>query len=166
MMRLKNRLRSRKGITLMETIVAAGVLAVLALMLNTGLMMAQNSYYRSVGESESQMLLSMLSDLLAQELRYARDVVTEEDGTLRRYTSANYGRNTTLSLDSQGQLRANDRRMLSTGAYGNGAYGIQSYRISYDETTGLFQVELTVSGTHAAEQTTEFSVRCLNAAGT
>jgi len=27
-------------------------------------------------------------------------------------------------------------------------------------------VELTVSGTHAAEQTTEFSVRCLNAAGT
>lgn len=104
-MRLRSRLRSQKGVTLMEMIVAAGVLAVLALMLNTGLMMAQNSYYRSVGESESQMLLSTLSDLIARELRYARDVVTEEDGTLRRYTSANYGRNTTLSLDSQGSSR-------------------------------------------------------------
>ena len=88
MKRLRRKLRARRGLTLVEMVAATAVLALLALMLHTGLLMAQNSYRQVTGESERQLLVSTLSDLLANELRYARDVLT--DGTaLRLYTSVN-----------------------------------------------------------------------------
>ena len=108
---MKSKLKSQKGVTLVEAVAAAGVLAVLALMLHTGLSMAHRSY-----QAESRLLLSTLTDLLTRELRFARDVTLLPDGTLDYYTSISYGRRTVLSLDDQGQLLANGRRMLSTGA--------------------------------------------------
>lgn len=155
------KLAGQQGMTLIEMVAASGVLALLTLMLTTGLFMAQRSYYTGTSQAESQLLLSTLSDLLSNELRYARDVTADGAGTLQRYTSVNYGRNTTLSLNTMGQLEANGRQMLSTGAYGNGALRIDHWRISYDG-AGLFQVTLEVSGTYSGSEETTFSVRCLN----
>ena len=115
MKRLRQKLKSSRGLTLVEMVAAAGVLALLGLMLHTGLIMAQDSYNTMTGEAESQLLLSTLTDLLSNELRYARDVVTGEGGTLQRYTSVNYGRNTTLSLNENGQLEANKQRQMLSG---------------------------------------------------
>lgn len=165
MKRLRQKLKSRRGLTLVEMVAAAGVLALLGLMLNTGLFMAQDSYNKMTGEAESQLLLSTLTDLLSNELRYARDVVTGEGGNLQRYTSVNYGRNITLSLDEEGQLEANSHRMLSSGAYGNGAYRIDHLNITYQENAGLFTVALGVAGSYSITQETTFSVRCLNGTG-
>ena len=164
MKRLRQKLKSGRGLTLVEMVAAAGVLALLGLMLHTGLLMAQNSYHKITGEAESQLLLSTLSDLLSNELRYARDVVTGEDGNLQRYTSVNYGRNTMLTLNENGQLEANDLQMLSGGAYGNGTYRIDTWSIHYDETTQVFTVQLKVTGSDSISNETEFSVRCLNGA--
>lgn len=158
MRKLRCRLRSCRGFTLVETMAAAAVLALLALMLHTGLLMAQRSYVNMTGAAERQLLLSTLGDLLSNELRYARDVVAEPGGRLERYTSVNYGRNTILSL-SDGQLAANGLRMLSTGAYGNGAYTLDTCAITYD--SGTFQVALEVSGWGGSDSA-QFSVRCLN----
>lgn len=161
MKHLRKKLRSRRGMTLMEMVVAAGVLALLGLMLHTGLFLAQNSYYKMTEEAESQLLLSTLSDLLSNELRYARDVVTTDGGTLQCYTSANYGRSTALSVNEQGELEANGRLLLSSGVYGKGEYRIDDWNITYDE-DGCFQVRLQVTGVHAVSNETTFSVRCLN----
>lgn len=161
---LRKKLRSHRGLTLVEMVAATGVLALLGLMLHTGLFMAQNSYAQMTEEAESQLLLSTLSDLLSNELRYARDTVTQNDGTLQRYTSINYGRNTTLSLNEEGQLMANDRLMLSSGVYGNGVYSIEDLTIRYEE-EGLFQVALTVRGIHSTSNEASFFVRCLNRGG-
>ncbi len=161
MKRFWKKLRCRRGVTLVEMAAAAGVLALLGLMLHTGLFMAQESYGTITGEAESQLLLSTLSDLLSNELRYARNVVVGDGRELQRYTSVNYGRNTTLSVNEDGQLEANNRQMLSSGAYGNGTYRIESYTILYDE-TGIFQVTLQVIGKHSISNQTSFSVRCLN----
>lgn len=161
MRRIRKKLRSRCGLTLIEMVAAAGVLALLGMMLHTGLFMAQDSYTKMTQESESQLLLSTLSDLLSNELRYARDVVTTGDGSLQQYTSANYGRETRLELNEEGQLMANNRRMLSTGAYGNGVYRIEAWNITYDG-AGVFHVTLKVTGTHSIANETSFSVRCLN----
>lgn len=160
MKRLLRKIRSRRGVTLVEMVAAAAVLALLALMLHTGLYMAQNSYTKMTEAAESQLLLSTLTDLLSNELRYARDVVTD-DGTLQRYTSLSFGRNTTLALNAQGQLEANQRLMLSAGAYGNGQYRITDWEIAYSG--GVFNVSLSVTGNGDAANTTTFSVRCLNA---
>lgn len=165
MKHLKQKLKNGRGMTLVEMTAAAGVLALLGLMLHTGLMMAQNSYNKMTGEAESQLLTSTLADLLSNELRYARDVETDPDGALERYTSVNYGRNTTLSLDEDRHLEANHRQMLSGGAYGNGAYWIEAFHITYDEGAGLFHVELEVAGRYVGSQKITFSVRCLNGAG-
>lgn len=80
MKRLRQKLKNGRGLTLVEMVAAAAVLALLGLMLHTGLFMAQNSYNKITGEAESQLLLSTLTDLLSNELRYARDVVTGEGG--------------------------------------------------------------------------------------
>lgn len=162
MKRLRQKLKSGRGLTLVEMIAATGVLALLGLMLHTGLFMAQDSYSKMMGEAESQLLLSTLSDLLSNELRYARDVTTGEGGKLQRYTSVNFGRNTTLSLNADGQLEANSRQMLSGGAYGNGSYRIEDWSILYDKAARLFTVHLKVTGPNSISNETAFSVRCLN----
>lgn len=72
MKRLRQKLKNSRGLTLVEMIAAVGVLALLGLMLNTGLSMAQDSYNKMTGEAESQLLLSTLTDLLSNELRYHR----------------------------------------------------------------------------------------------
>ncbi len=156
------KLHSRRGVTLVEMAAAVGVLALLGMMLHTGLFMAQRSYNKMMGESETQLLLSTLSDLLSNELRYARDVVTDHQGNLERYTSINYGRNTTLSFDKTGQLAANNRRMLSSGAYGNGEYAIKTLDITYNSSDQVFQVAVKVAGKYNISNETNFSVRCLN----
>ena len=166
MKRLRQKLRNSRGLTLVEMTAAAAILILLALILHTGLIMAQNSYTKMTSESESQLLLSTLTDLLAHELRYARDVETGADGILSNYTSVNYGRHTTLSLNAETkQLEASGRQMLSSGAYGNGAYQIKTCSITYTEDTGLFYVKLKVAGPSSIANETEFSVRCLNAEG-
>ena len=161
MKRFLKKLRNRQGVTLVEMTVAAGVLALLGLVLHTGLFMAQDSYNKMVEESESRLLLSTLSNLLSDELRYARKVVTNDEGVLQRYTSINHGRNTTLSISQEGQLEANNRRMLSSGAYGNGVYRIEDFIVTYDADS-VFQVTLKVTGDHTISKETSFSVRCLN----
>lgn len=160
MKKLRQKLKSRRGLTLVELAAAAAVLSLLALMLNTGLTMAQNSYNKMTGEAESQLLLSTLTDLISHELRYARDVVTDDGGALKRYTSVSYGRNTTLTINAEGQLEASDRLMLTTGAYGNGAYSIDAWSVVYHG--GVFDVTLGVEGRYGISNETTFSVRCLN----
>ena len=90
---------------------------------------------------------------------------TNPSAQLVRYTSVNYGLNTTISLNEAGQLQTHDRLMLSSGAYGNGTYRISSYSITYDNTTGVFDVDLTVTGPRDISNETQFSVRCLNSSG-
>ena len=71
--------------------------------------------------------------------------------------------NTTLSLDENGQLEANkQRQMLSGGAYGNGAYRLETWSIVYDEAACLFTVQLKVVGNNSISNETKFTVRCLN----
>ena len=82
-------------------------------------------------------------------------------GALTRYTSVNYGRNTTLSLDADGQLEAGNRLMLPSGAYGNGDCRIDTCTITYSG--GIFQVRLEVSDRRGTGSETTFSIRCLNA---
>lgn len=172
MKRLREKLKSDRGLTLIEMIVATGILALLGLMLHTGLFMARDSYNNVTEESETQLLLSTLSNLLSNELRYARDVTTTGDGKLEHYTSAVYGANTTLAIDDKGQLRVNGLLMLSTGAYGNGVYRIDTCEITHKKAGNdtnnaagsgdLFDVKLKVTGMHKISNEVSFSVRCLN----
>lgn len=177
---LKKKMQSRRGFTLIEMVAAVLVLVLLVLILNTGLNLSVKSYETMTAESETELLMSSLSDVIYDELRYARDINTTEGsakpdpgenpgtaepavitGNLARYTSVSFGRNTALSLKG-GQLYANGKRLLSAGTYGNGDYVIEKMDITYDKDSCIFTVNLTVGGVDNITAATEFKVRPLN----
>lgn len=179
--RLKKKLRGSKGFTLVEMTAAVLILVLLVLILNTGLDLAVKSYRTMTAESETELLMSSLSDAIYDELRYARDINADADyggdtpsgqadtpapaaaitGNLERYTSVSFGRNTTLSLQN-GQLCASGKRLLASGAYGNGDYAIEQLDITYDKEACVFTVKLTVGGVDNIKAATEFKIRPLN----
>lgn len=161
---MKKKLCGQKGVTLVEMLAAVAVLSLLGVMLQTGLQLALKSYHTMTAEAETQLLLSTVSDAIADELRYARDIRLEDDGTFQDYTSVSYGRRTALKV-TDGQLIAspagNDKRVISTGAYGNGVYSIEEMEITYEAPVFHIHVKVSEAGGISAE--TDFSVRCLNA---
>lgn len=170
---MKKKLRGQKGFSLVEMLAATMVLVLLVLILNVGLNLSVKSYRTMTAESETQLLLSSVTNVLSDELRYARDIVTKTEttedtdglnGNLDRFLSVSYGRNTTLSLED-GQLYANGKRMLAAGAYGNGAYAIKQLNITYDDTREVFIVEVAVSGIDNITAKTTLLIRPLNAGG-
>lgn len=157
------KIHNDKGFTLVEMLAAALLLVLLCLMLSTGLNMALKSYRTMRAESETQVLLSTLTDALADDLRFARNVQFDKDtGKLISYNSDSYNMDAKLTLNDEGQLLANDMRVLPPGAYGNGAYVVDKLDIKY--TDGVFTIDLTVKeagGDISASAQTQ--VRCLNA---
>ena len=83
--RLSFRLRptmSSRGLTLVETLCAVAILVLLGLLVNTGLNLAMRGYRELTAQSELELLGSTLTSALADELRYAREVETEAEGSV------------------------------------------------------------------------------------
>lgn len=181
------KVRESKGLTLVEMLCATLILILLTLVLNTGMQMALESYRRMVLHSEVNLLLSSLSDAVADELRYASDVTPIAPGGTTpanvTYNSLLYGKETKLSVGdgtdgkNNGQIYAILQNgtpipVLPDGSYGRQPwiYGIPSdgVVITYHEAQRLFEVTIKVSEMQAdgsfsgfsAEQT--FNIRCLN----
>lgn len=162
--RMKRILRSRRGTTLVELLAATAVLILFSLMVNSGLQLALQSYYKMTAEAETQLLLSTVSDVIADELRYARDVESGADDMLETYTSDTYGVLSNIVLE-EGQLQVDaggiKKRLLATGAYGtDGAYKITELTIKWEQPS--FKIKIKVEDESGIEAATELSVRCLN----
>lgn len=92
-----HKMRDSRGLTMVEMLCAAAILILLALMVNTGLHMAMDSYRRMVLHSEANLLVSTLSDVLTDELRYASNVTALSPTTIK-YSSRLYLDDTTLTV--------------------------------------------------------------------
>lgn len=75
---LRRKLASRCGMTLSETLAALAVVSILCAAIVIGTNAAASIYRRSVQLSESQTLLSTLSQSLSGELRFAKNIRTDE----------------------------------------------------------------------------------------
>lgn len=163
---MRKKLNAEDGLTLVELLAATVVLILLGLLLNTGLQMTVRSYRTITAQSEVELLLSTAVDTLADDLRYAREVVGS--GTSFTYNSDSYGANTSFTLDEKGQIVANGLRVLPTGAYGSGgAYKVTKLAVTFDgseEITFTIRLEVeTASGNIRAETPADgVTVRCLN----
>ena len=196
---MRKKLKEEAGLTLVEMLAATVILILLALMLNTGLQMALHSYETMIAKSEVELLLSTAVDALADDLRYARDVdgqdgsgfqyIYDPDSGTRtnqtmdkggfNFTSGSFGNVTELKVaengDNKGQIMAvadGDKRVLSTGVYGNEgisykAYEVTKMTVTYHKPesgastfTIYLKVETTDSRKISAETTV--TVRCLN----
>lgn len=165
---MRRKLRANKGVTLVEMLCCVLILILLGLMLHTGIVMAAKSYRKMIAESETQLLLSTIVDALADDLRYAREIVTEEEEDsetggkrLVSYNSDSYGLAARLEIDEEGQIAAGGRKLLPAGVYANGAYKVQAMEIFYDGTCFIMDLEAgEKDGVISAK--TRITVRCLN----
>lgn len=167
--------KDSRGFSLVEMLCATVILVLLGLLINTGLNLAVKSYRNITAQEELELLVSNLSSVLADDLRYAKKVyvVDSTSKELSRYHSERYNspqqQYTRLSVhDDDGQLYANDYRVLPSGSYGNGAYilkdgaeGDPGFQITYEN--GLFTVHLRAQQAGGGLSVSkEFTVRCLN----
>lgn len=171
---MREKLKREDGLTLVEMLAAVVILILLGLLLNTGLQMAVRTYRIITAQSEVELLLSTAMDALIDDLRYARDV--SGSGTGFTYTSDSFGENTSLAINSDGQIVAkvgdDEKRFLATGTYGlNGAYRVAEMKIhsivaADPDTEVTFTIELKVETTDktisAKTPDGGVTVRCLN----
>jgi len=162
---IKRKLRDSGGVTLVEMLCAVVILILLGLLLNTGLQMAVRSYLDVTAESETQLLLSTLTDALSDKLRYST-VYVKEDGTYSRTSIGEI----TLDNGTTGKVLVGGKNPLPDGAYRHGKYEVTTAAVtpkfipaSGPPTDCYFTVELEVqeaSGNISAGAT--LTVRCLN----
>lgn len=167
---MKRKLRSGKGLSLVETLAAVVILLLLGLLLNAGLRMAAGSYFELTARSETGLLLSTAGNALTDELRFADNVRLEGEGCV--YDSSSFGMDSRLVLqDGQIYVRSasgegggeEPKRLLPPGAYRWGEYQVTELKIVYHEESACFDVVLEVKeaeGDIGAKA--EFTVRCLN----
>ena len=166
---MRKKLGSSSGLTMVEMLCAAVILILLGLLLNTGLQMAVNSYHALTVEAETQLLASTLADALADDLRYARKVRTAaetadggEVNKLTAYDSDTYGAGASIEVEEEtGQVLAGGLKILPAGAYGNGAYRVETLSITC--AADCFTIKIKVKEA-AGERSAEagVTVRCLN----
>lgn len=171
---MRKKLRDSSGLTMVEMLCATAILVLLCLMMNTGIHMAVVSYRMITAESEAQLLLSSLSDALADKLRYCV-VYTNEDGT----AVTDYSIGDVTMPD--GMVLVGGSKLLPEGAYGipdgfykgdyqvtmgsavPGAPASASLKDAYQKSTNSFAIKLTVEDVNLGiVKTTELTVRCLN----
>lgn len=161
---MKRKLKNGNGFTIVEMLCTVLILAMLCLLMCTGLNMAVKSYHDITAESETQLLLSSLSDALSDKLRYA--VVTETAGV----TECSVGEikcagGRVVVEEKKSDGTTSNKALLPEGAYGNGRYEAVTADVSSTVSSGVvtFTVSLKVKetlGEIGAEA--EFTVRCLN----
>lgn len=168
---MKKKLKDNGGLTLVEMLCVIPILMLLCLLANTGFNLAVDSLRERTAGSETQLLLSSLSNALADKLRYCVVTYTiDEDTSVKTYN---------LSIGevevTDGKVTVGGKKLLFDGAYGNdGTYGADTrYTVETAEVTAatggprpVFTVKLKVRGTPEVtkhiEAETEFTVRCLN----
>lgn len=159
--------RQRQGFTLVETLMAALVIALLTGALMTGVTASAGIYSDARFLSESEILANTLNTALGDVLHFA--VCDTEDAA---FSNRSYGITDGHFLVQDGRLllspdASEDEEALlslvSSGAYTN--LKITAFSIQYDPAAALFTGTYTISGTERQSTTISFAFRALNGEG-
>ena len=100
--RIKRKLQSSKAFTLAEMLLAVLILAMVSVIVATGIPVARNAYEKIVLSSNAEVLLSTTVSMLRNELGTAQDVVvpTEEPMTTITYYNLTRGASSKILLSN------------------------------------------------------------------
>ena len=130
-MGIKEKLRSRKGFSLAETLLAVLILLLVSVIVANGVPAARNAYEKVIVASNAQALLSTTANALRDELGTAWDVKQESETSVSYY-STNTGSRSVISLN-EGEIMINeyiDTDLLDIG----GTEGLRSRKLLNDAT--------------------------------
>lgn len=175
---VKRKLRSRRGLTLVELLISLALMTILTVGTTTGISATSPVLKKSLMLSESQLLLDTLTKAISGELRYATDIAPATSNASPplkpgethsfpmdfTYSSKEYGPEArfynALSADGA-QLRI----MVQDGGYdfvGSGVYadlGAKIVSITYDGANRVFNVELQIIFPDGTEESHTFAVQ-------
>jgi prepilin-type N-terminal cleavage/methylation domain-containing protein len=152
--------RRNSGFTLVEMLCAVLVLLLVSALMAVGVQLATKAYSREVTHSEAQVLLTTLRTTVSDELRYAG--TTEVNGSTITFFSQTYGAGSAFTADENGQVLLSGNKLLSKNAYPHGITANVELK-SYDETTRIFAVNITVNDSDGSELgSSDFQVKRLN----
>lgn len=169
--------KSRGGFTLVEMLCAIVVLILVSMLMVTGVRLGVDSYAKSVSYSEAQVLCSTLKTTVSDELRYSGSVLLDESGkttntaTPKGFFSQTYTNQTNpnqllgFSQDENGRVLLGGNKLLPNKSY---PYGLKASvtLVSYNKTTRVFHVKITVTRAAQTLAETEFDVQQLNTPAT
>ncbi|MCF2615673.1 prepilin-type N-terminal cleavage/methylation domain-containing protein [Oscillibacter valericigenes] len=108
---MMHKLRSRRGMTLSEVLVALLILSLVTVGVAAGVGASVRVYRQATEASDAHMLASTLSTALMDELRYARDI--QADGS---FTSDTFGEGSLVGV-TDGRITVGGEKLLSDAAY-------------------------------------------------
>lgn len=175
---MRRKLKDSGGLTFVEMLCAVCILVLLCLMMNTCLGMAVKSYRNITAESEAELLVSSISDALADKLRYC--VVTETPGAEGAAPAYPLSIGD-VEVDAAGQVTVGGKSLLPNAAYGAydqfsmsyiGRYSVEQAEdsdgskiplVTFDPSANSFTVRFNVKDEEVGiTREADFTVRCLN----
>ena len=152
---MKKKLRSRRGLTIVELTVTILLLGVMSIGVAAGVSSSLYVYRESTLLSDAETLCDTLTEVVMDELRFACRIDTEGDPP--SFESKTYGYGVRLAANGDGYLgiQGTDILLLQRGAY----TGLTA-DIDYDYNGTVFDVTITVAKTvgGAPIQTAHFQV--------
>ena len=153
--------RAKAGLTLVEMLCTVIIVLLFSVGLVNGMSLAVKSYQQSLMSSESQILVSTLTSIVSDELRYSGTVTTPEGGEGPvSFFSRTYGEDSTFSRNQDGQVLLKGNKLLPSKAY---HYGMQACVTLTVPEKDVFHVVIEItsaSGNSLAKS--EFDVERLN----
>ncbi len=159
-MKAVKKLRSRRGLTLAETLVTVAVFAILSVAIFAGVNAAAAVYRESVLVSESQTLVSTLTQAIGDELRLGENV--RVSGETVTFDSAKFGPGVSFQVtDGAVYLVSGEKTydLIGKKTYTSGLK-VDALTLSYD--SGLYTLTLTVSAPGMPARETVLTIRALN----
>ena len=140
---MRKKLKDSGGLTMIEMLCATVILVLLCLMTGTGIQMALKNYHTLTAESETQLLLSSLTDALSDKLRYCVVYTDKTTGAYKRCSigeiDASSGKLIIKETDATGDPV--EKPLLPEGAYGELIGAERKYKVTAE--AGSFTPDIT-----------------------
>lgn len=156
--KLKGKLKSRKGMSLLELLCAVLILLLVSGGMTSAVSLAANQYRESMRNSESQVLYSSLKTVLSHELAYTTNILIGSDGAVKQFLPPNATLEHSLSTimtdesgeNGYGQIVFGNisdptqrNPVLGKAAYTNGLLA-KVKSITYSNDTNCFTIYLSI----------------------
>ncbi|MDO4197864.1 MAG: type II secretion system protein [Erysipelotrichaceae bacterium] len=175
---LKNKIKSKKGTSLTELLVAIAIMLIVSSILVAGVMLAQRQFIKSIRTSEAQTLYGVLEEVISNELRYTTECTLNNNNEVESFFSVTYaiksqdtslvtldesGAETTkagyLALGNKGEYN----RLLSGSMYPHDLKAKASVKYVKDDAGKVkFVVDLLVAYEEADIVSGQFEVKAIN----
>jgi len=153
---MREKLRSSKGMTLTELIVALAIVGLISISLSVGVSSAAKVYRDATRLSEAETLCGTILTYLEDEFRFSRNTRMEKDGETSElvFDSQVFGKDVRVKVDDKGRIKLvgkeksidNGFDLLSNTAYTSGLrvlIGENDFKIKKAD-NGLVEITITV----------------------